>query len=67
MRPENSKKSKKYIPIYKPYLIKIIGRLKDKQKVEIIFTPEDFKEWIYKMIEEGLTNVALFSKNEKKN
>lgn len=56
---------KKEIVIYKPHIIIVKGKLADGKDMEIIFTPEDFKEWIFKMIEQGFDNVAIFAKEKK--
>ena len=58
---------KKETLVYKPYAITLTGKLEDGKDTKIIFTPQQFKEWIFKLFENGFDNVGLFSKDKIKN
>lgn len=52
--------------VYKPHIIIVKGMTERGEEIEIMFTPERFKEWIYKIIEQGLNNVAIFKGIKRK-
>ena len=46
-------------------VIKIKGHTKEREFVEIVYTPQDFNDWINKLIKKGLKDLVAESlKNE---
>ena len=52
--------------IYPPMVIQLKGKLVNGEDIFIEYTPEQFKDWIHKMIDQGLNNCAIFKEKPLK-